>query len=156
MPLVDLMSLPARGALIGIDPGSKTLGVAVCDPQQRLATPVETIPRGRKLAPALAHLFDLMDARAVVGVVLGLPLNMDGSSGPRAQAARALGRSLLALRDLPMAYQDERLTTAQAERDMLAANVSRARRAASLDAAAATLILQAALDRRAGGMTGRL
>lgn len=156
MPLIDLTALPAHGALIGIDPGSKTLGVAVCDPDQRLATPVETIARGRKLAPALNRLFEVMDARGVVGVVMGLPLNMDGTSGPRAQAARALGRSLLAVRDMPLAYQDERLTTAQAERDMLAADVSRARRAASLDAAAATLILQAALDRRAGGLTARI
>ena len=83
MSVTDLFDLPAAGPLIGIDPGSKTLGIAACDAGRLIASPVETIQKGRKLAPALDRLFAIMDERKTVGLVIGLPLNMDGSEGPR-------------------------------------------------------------------------
>ena len=86
MPLVSLDELPKSGALLGLDPGSKTLGVAVCDATRLIASPLETIERGKKLAPALARLFALYDERRCTGLVCGLPLNMDGTSGQRVQA----------------------------------------------------------------------
>ena len=91
MPLVSLIELPPKGALLGLDPGSKTIGVAASDANRLIASALETIPRGKKLAPVLERLFQLYEARACVGLVLGHPVNMDGSSGPSAQAARALG-----------------------------------------------------------------
>lgn len=149
MPELNLTDLPANGPLLGIDPGSKSIGVAVSDTLRLIATPVEIISRGRKLRPALYRLFQLYDERACVGLVIGLPLNLDGSSGPRVQAAKALALNILQTRDIPLAYQDERLSSAQAERVMLAADLSRARRAEALDASAAAIILQTALDRLA-------
>ena len=147
MAFVDLLALPPSGVLIGIDPGSKTLGIAASDTNRYIATPVETIIKGKKLAPALDRLFAIIDERHAVGIVMGLPLNMDGSSGPRAQSARALLHNILGRRDLPIAFQDERLTSAEAERAMIAADLSRARRAELIDASAAAIILQTALDR---------
>ncbi len=149
MPELNLTDLPANGPLLGIDPGSKSIGVAVSDALRLIATPVEIISRGRKLRPALHRLFQLYDERACVGLVIGLPFNLDGSSGPRVQAAKALSLNILQSRDIPLAYQDERLSSAQAERVMLAADLSRARRAEALDASAAAIILQTALDRLA-------
>jgi len=149
MPLIPVENLPESGALLGIDPGTRTLGVAACDAERLIASPVETIPKGKKLAPALDRLLALYDARAAVGLVIGLPLNMDGSEGPRAQSARALAQNILNRRDVPLAFQDERLTTAEAERAMIGADLSRAKRAASIDASAAAIILQTAMDRRA-------
>lgn len=149
MPLVDLQDLPPTGPLIGMDPGTKTLGIAACDALRLIASPVETIRWGRRLAPALERLLALVETRGAVGLVIGLPLNMDGSEGPRAQSARALARNILAARDLPIAFQDERLTSAQAERAMVEADLSRARRAELIDASAAALILQSAIDRLA-------
>ena len=149
MPELNLTDLPANGPLLGIDPGSKSIGVAVSDTLRLIATPVEIISRGRKLRPALYRLFQLYDERACVGLVIGLPLNLDGSSGPRVQAAKALALNILQTRDIPLAYQDERLSSAQAERVMLAADLSRARRAEAIDASAAAIILQTALDRLA-------
>jgi putative Holliday junction resolvase len=146
--IIDLRVLPESGALLGLDPGTKTLGVAACDAGRLIASPVETIARGRTLAPVLDRLFVLFDARGCVGIVVGLPLNMDGSEGPRAQSARALAANIVARRDVPVAFQDERLTTAQAERAMIAADLSRAKRAAAIDSAAAALILQTAMDLR--------
>lgn len=149
MPLVDLQDLPPTGPLIGMDPGTKTLGIAACDALRLIASPVETIRWGRRLAPALERLLALVETRGAVGLVIGLPLNMDGSEGSRAQSARALARNILAARDLPIAFQDERLTSAQAERAMVEADLSRARRAELIDASAAALILQSAIDRLA-------
>ncbi len=149
MSLVALQDLPPTGPLIGIDPGSRTLGIAACDALRLIASPVETIGKGRRLAPALARLLDIIDERAAVGLVVGLPLNMNGSEGPRAQSARALVRNILTARDMPIALQDERLTSAQAERAMVEADLSRARRAELIDASAAALILQLAIDRLA-------
>ncbi|MEM7328432.1 MAG: Holliday junction resolvase RuvX [Pseudomonadota bacterium] len=149
MPEVKLHDLPQHGPLLGIDPGSKSIGVAVSDGLRMIATPIEIIARGRKLRPALARLLELYDDRACVGLIVGLPLNLDGSSGPRVQAAKALTLNILGARDMPLAFQDERLSSAQAERVMLDADLSRARRAATIDASAAAIILQTALDRLA-------
>lgn len=149
MPKMEITSLPSSGVLIGVDPGSRTLGVAACDALRMIGGPVETIARGKKLAPALDRLFEIYDTRKAVGMVIGLPLNMDGSPGRRTQAAHALANNILARRDIPLAFQDERLSSAEAERAMLDADLSRARRAESIDASAAAIILQAAMDRLA-------
>nr|WP_070961647.1 Holliday junction resolvase RuvX [Hyphomonas sp. Mor2] len=153
MPELNLQDLPVKGPLLGIDPGAKTIGVAVSDGLRMIATPIEIIARGKKLRPALNRLFELYDDRECVGLVVGLPLNLDGSSGPRVQAAKALVYNLLQVRDLPVAFQDERLSSAEAERAMLAADMTRARRAETLDASAAAIILQTALDRLANAQT---
>jgi putative Holliday junction resolvase len=147
MPLVSLTDLPAKGALLGLDPGAKTIGVAACDPGRMIASPIETITRGKKLAPALDQVFALYDARKCVGIVLGLPVNMDGTEGPRAQSARALAQNILGRRDVPLALWDERLSTAGAERALLEADASRARRDELIDKMAAAWILQGAIDR---------
>jgi putative Holliday junction resolvase len=149
LPLVEAAGhWPERGPLIGIDLGSKTIGVAVSDPERRLATGVETIARTRFSADA-ARLLALAQERRSVGLVLGLPINMDGSEGPRAQATRAFARNLARLTELPIALWDERLSTAAVERQLIEADVSRAKRAAVIDQHAAAFILQGALDRLA-------
>jgi putative Holliday junction resolvase len=147
MPLVSLTDLPTKGALLGLDPGSKTIGVASCDPSRLIASALETIVRGKKLAPALEKLFLLYDQRRCVGIVMGLPVNMDGTEGSRAQSARALARNILEQRDIPLALWDERLSTAGAERALLEADTSRARRDELIDKLAAAWILQGAIDR---------
>jgi putative Holliday junction resolvase len=147
MPLVSLTDLPAKGALLGLDPGTKTIGVAGCDPSRLIASPLETIVRGKQLAPALDRLFQLYDERRCAGIVLGLPMNMDGTEGPRAQSARALARNILERRDVPLTMWDERLSTAGAERALIEADASRARRDELIDKLAAAWILQGAIDR---------
>ena len=138
--------LPVRGALIGLDLGTKTIGVAASDPDRRLATGVETIAR-QALYRRCRRLLQLAAERRAVGFVLGLPVNMDGSEGPRAQSTRAFARNLARLTELPIALWDERLSTAAVERDLIAADVSRDKRAAVIDQHAAAYILQGALDR---------
>lgn len=135
-----------RGALLGLDLGEKTIGVASCDPDRRVATPVETIRRVKFAADA-ERLAALAKSRAVVGLVLGLPLNMDGSEGPRAQSARAFARNLARILPIPVAFWDERLSTVAMERELIALDVSRARRAQKIDESAAAFILQGAIDR---------
>jgi putative Holliday junction resolvase len=149
LPLVEAAThWPPRGALLGLDLGSKTIGVAVSDPDRKLAAGVETI--ARKNFTADAHrLLALAAQRAAVGLVLGLPVNMDGSEGPRAQSTRAFARNLAKLTELPIVLWDERLSTAAVERELIAADVSRAKRAAVIDQHAAAYILQGALDRLA-------
>ncbi|MDJ0920716.1 MAG: Holliday junction resolvase RuvX [Henriciella sp.] len=154
MAILNLTDLPPSGALLGLDPGRKTIGIAISDTARLIATPVEIIKRGRKLKPSLERLFEIVDDRAIVGLVIGVPLNMDGSAGPRAQSTKALAHSIIQHRDIPIAYQDERLTSAEAERVMIEADLSRARRAESLDASAAAIILQTALDRLANSVSG--
>jgi putative Holliday junction resolvase len=139
---------PPRGALVGLDLGTRTIGVAASDPDRRLATATETIRRKTFSADA-RRLLALAAERQAVGFVLGLPLNMDGSEGPRAQSTRAFARNLARLTVLPIALWDERLSTAAVERDLLAADVSRRKRAAVIDQHAAAFILQGALDRLA-------
>ena len=135
-----------RGALFGLDLGEKTIGVAVCDPERMVATPVETIRR-TKFTPDANRLAELAGEREIVGIVLGLPLNMDGSEGPSAQSTRAFARNLEKILPLPAAFWDERLSTAAVERDMIGLDESRAKRAARIDESAAAFILQGAIDR---------
>ena len=141
-------NLPARGALLGLDLGSKTIGVAASDPDRKLAAGVTTVARTNFTADA-RRLLALATERSAVGFVLGLPINMDGSEGPRAQSTRAFARNLAKLTDLPIALWDERLSTAAVERELIAADVSRRKRAAVIDQHAAAYILQGALDRLA-------
>ena len=153
LPLAEAaVHLPARGALIGLDLGTKTIGVAASDPDRRLATAVETIARKTFSADA-ARLLALAAERQAAAFVLGLPINMDGSEGPRAQSARAFAKNLARLTDLPIAFWDERLSTAAVERELIAADMSRARRAKVIDQHAAVFILQGALDRLAHAPT---
>ncbi len=139
-------SLAPSTRLIGIDPGTTTLGLALSDVSRMIASPLETIARTKFKADA-ARLLDLVSQHAVCGLVLGFPANMDGSEGPRCQATRALARNLNGLTPIPILLWDERLTTAAAERMLIAADTSRKRRAEVIDKLAATLILQGALDR---------
>jgi putative holliday junction resolvase len=149
LPLVDAAAhWPDRGALIGLDLGTKTIGVAVSNPDRRLATGIETIQRKAFKADA-ARLLALAAERKVTGFVLGLPINMDGSEGPRAQSTRAFARNFSKLTDLPIGLWDERLSTAAVERELIGRDVSRARRAEVIDEHAAIFILQGALDRLA-------
>jgi putative Holliday junction resolvase len=140
--------LGARGGLVGLDLGTKTIGVAVSDPDRRLATGVETIARSNFTADA-ARVLALAAERSAAGFVLGLPVNMDGSEGPRAQSTRAFARNFARLTELPIALWDERLSTAAVERGLIAADMSRKKRAAVIDQHAAAFILQGALDRLA-------
>jgi len=145
--LVDLPPhLPPRGTLIGLDLGTKTIGVATSDPDRRLATAVETVARTTFSADA-RRLLALAAERKAAGFVLGLPINMDGSEGPRAQSTRSFARNLAQLTALPIAFWDERLSTAAVERELIAADVSRAKRKGVIDQHAAIFILQGALDR---------
>ena len=154
LSLVDAAGhLPPRGALLGLDLGSKTIGVAASDPDRRLAAPVETITR-KMFAADAKRLLALAAERCAVGFVLGLPINMDGSEGPRAQSTRAFARNLARLTALPIALWDERLSTAAVERELIAADASRKKRAAVIDAHAASYILQGALDRLARFKSG--
>jgi putative Holliday junction resolvase len=147
LPLIEVaVRLPPRGALIGLDLGTKTVGVAASDPDRRLATGVETIARKRFSLDA-QRILALAAERRAVGFVLGLPINMDGTEGPRAQATRAFARNFARLTELPIALWDERLSTAAVERELIAADASRAKRAAVIDQHAAAYILQGALDR---------
>jgi putative Holliday junction resolvase len=147
LALADAVAvLPPRGALIGLDLGSKTIGVAASDPDRRVAAPVETISRQRFNLDA-QRILDLAAERRAAGLVLGLPINMDGSEGPRAQATRAFARNLARLTDLPIALWDERLSTAAVERALIAADASRSKRKNVIDQHAAAYILQGALDR---------
>ena len=149
LPLTDAAAhFGARGALIGLDLGSKTIGVAVCDPDRRLAAGVTTVRRKTFAADAGA-LLALAAERGATGFVLGLPVNMDGSEGPRAQSTRAFARNLAKLTELPIALWDERLSTAAVERSLIEADVSRQKRAEVIDQHAAAFILQGALDRLA-------
>jgi putative Holliday junction resolvase len=149
LPLAEAAAhLPPRGALIGLDLGTKTIGVAASDPDRKLASGVETIARKIFTVDA-ARILALAAERKTAGFVLGLPLNMDGSEGPRAQSTRAFARNFARLTELPIALWDERLSTAAVERDLIAADASRAKRAAIIDQHAAAFILQGALDRLA-------
>jgi putative pre-16S rRNA nuclease len=149
LPLAEVAPLlPPRGALIGLDLGTKTIGVAASDPDRRVATGVETIARKTFTVDA-QRLLALATERKTVGFVLGLPINMDGSEGPRAQSTRAFARNLARLTELPIALWDERLSTAAVERDLIAADASRGKRAAVIDQHAAAFILQGAIDRLA-------
>lgn len=138
--------LPAGARLMGLDLGTKTIGIAVSDAGLSLASPRPVIKR-KKFTLDVAQLNNIISAEDIGGLVLGLPLNMDGSEGPRAQATRAFVRNLKGKIELPIAFWDERLSTVAAERSLLEQDVSRAKRAERIDSAAASFILQGALDR---------
>lgn len=144
-------ALPAAGVLMGLDLGTKTIGTAFCDAGWTFAGAGKTLPRG-KFARDRAALEALAAERGVKGLVIGLPLNMDGSSGPRAQASRAFARNLAEALALPVLLWDERWSTASAERAMIDQDFSRSKRAERIDSHAAAVILQAAIDRLAGGL----
>lgn len=139
-------ALPAAGRLIGLDLGTRTIGLALSDPARTIASPLFTIKRTRFKKDA-ADLLAVVDQNSVFGFVLGLPTNMNGTEGPRVQATRAFARNLATLSPLPILLWDERLSTAAAERTLLEADTSRRRRAEVVDKVAATIILQGALER---------
>ncbi|WP_347265606.1 Holliday junction resolvase RuvX [Paracoccus sp. (in: a-proteobacteria)] len=139
-------ALPRAGAIAGLDLGTKTIGVAVSDGRRGVASPLTVIRRVKFTTDAQALLKIVAD-RALVGLVLGLPRNMDGSEGPRAQSTRAFARNLERLTPLPIGFWDERLSTVAAERALLEGDTSRRRRAEVIDQVAAGYILQGALDR---------
>ncbi len=139
-------ALPAARALIGLDLGEKTIGLAVSDRLLSVASPLSTIRRTKFTADA-AELLKVVTARDIGGIILGLPRNMDGSEGPRCQSTRAFARNLSRLTDLPIGYWDERLSTVAAERALLEADTSRKRRSEVIDHVAAGFILQGTLDR---------
>jgi putative holliday junction resolvase len=143
----DLLAAIRPGQrLLGIDLGDKTIGLALSDVECSIATPMKTLVRG-KFSTNAAELFALMEKFDTGALVFGLPLNMDGSSGPRVQATRTFARALRNQRDIPVLFWDERLSTVAAERALLSVDLSRAKRAAVIDATAAAFILQGVLDR---------
>jgi putative Holliday junction resolvase len=142
-------ALPRDARLIGLDPGSRILGLALSDVSLMLASPYGSLPRGKLGATATA-LAAIARKEGAGGLVVGLPISMDGSFGPAAQAAKDFGRDLAAAAGLPVAFWDERLSSAAVNRAMIEADMTRARRARAVDAAAAAYMLQAALDASAG------
>lgn len=146
-PLATL--LPATGRLMGLDVGTKTIGVAVSDTTRFIATPLETVAR-RKLRLDLERLQTLVKERTVTGIVIGLPINMDGTEGPRAQSVRQFGKDCAVALELPVAFWDERWSTAAVTRQLIEADASRAKRAQVVDRMAAAYILQGALDNLRG------
>lgn len=152
LPVISLSDLP-DGALLGLDPGSKTIGVAAIGAARTMAAAVETIQR-TKMAADAARVFALYDERACAALVIGLPLNMDGSEGPRAQSARAFARNLMNVRNVPIVFHDERLSTFAVEQKLASAGMSRDRIKAVVDAHAAAYILQTALEAKAKGEAG--
>ena len=138
-------AIPANSRLLGLDLGSKTVGLAISDSMFHLASPIDTIRR-KKFTLDAEYLLRVIDERHVGGLVLGLPVNMDGTEGPRCQSTRQFARNLMEKRDVPIAFWDERLSTSAVERDLIAADVSRAKRAKVVDQMAAGFILQGALD----------
>ena len=146
--LEAIYSLPQHRALMGLDLGDKTVGVAVSDLMACVATPLETVRR-KKFTLDAARLLEIIAARDIAGIVLGLPRNMDGSEGPRCQKTRAFARNLSRMTELSIGFWDERLSTVAAERALLEADTSRKRRSEVIDHVAASYILQGALDRMA-------
>ena len=154
MAVLDLVELPpllpTYAPLVGLDLGEKTIGVAVSDSSRTVASPMETI-RKTKFTDDANRLFALMESRGAAGVVIGLPINMDGTEGVRCQSNRAFARNLLRLRDLPIAFWDERMSTMAVNRMLIQEmDINRARRAEVVDKAAAAWILQGALERLRG------
>ena len=151
MAVIDLLdlegALASAAPLVGLDLGEKTIGVAVSDTSRSIASPLALI-RKTKFTRDVETLFKLMEGRGAAGVVIGLPMNMDGSEGPRCQSSRAFARNLLRIKDLPIAFWDERLSSAAVNRMLIGeGDVTRGRRADVVDKLAAAWILQGALDR---------
>lgn len=143
-------AMPERGTLLGLDLGTQTIGTAFCDAGWRFASPAKTLKRG-KFTVDKAQLASLLKERDAKGIVIGLPLNMDGSEGPRSQSSRAYARNLAAL-GVPILLWDERWSTVGAERGLIEQDMSRAKRAERIDSAAAAVILQAAIDTLRGSI----
>lgn len=141
-----LAALPQGRAICGLDLGDKTIGIAVSDLRRSVATPIHTVRR-TKFTEDAAALLTILTERNIAGIILGLPLNMDGSEGPRVQSTRAFARNLIKLTDLPITFWDERLSTVAAERALIEGDTSRKRRREVIDQVAAGYILQGALDR---------
>jgi putative Holliday junction resolvase len=141
-----LAALKPNRAICGLDLGDKTIGIAVSDLRRSVATPIHTVRRTKFTADA-AELMAILTERNICGIILGFPLNMDGSAGPRVQSTQAFARNLVKLTDLPITFWDERLSTVAAERALLEADTSRKRRREVIDQIAASYILQGALDR---------
>jgi putative Holliday junction resolvase len=137
--------MPAGTRLMGLDVGTKTIGLALSDTRRIIATPLETIRR-RRFREDMARLSALIEAHGVAGLVIGLPLTLAGTDGPRTQSIRQFARNLVALRDLPVVLWDERLSTAAVTREMIAADITRKRRSEIVDRVAAAYILQGCLD----------
>ena len=144
-PLELREAVAADARLLGLDVGTKTIGLALSDTRRVIATPLETIRR-RRFREDMARLFALIDTHGVDGLVIGLPLTLAGGDGPRTQSVRQFARNLISLRDLPVAFWDERLSTAAVTREMIAADLTRKRRGAIVDRVAAAYILQGCLD----------
>lgn len=138
-------AVPAGIRLLGLDVGTKTIGLALSDTRRIIASPLETLRR-RRFRDDMVQLFALVDAHGVGGLVIGLPLTLAGGDGPRTQSVRQFARNLVALRNMPAAFWDERLSTAAVEREMIAADMTRKRRAEIVDRVAAAYILQGCLD----------
>ncbi|MFW2391292.1 MAG: Holliday junction resolvase RuvX [Methyloceanibacter sp.] len=150
LPIEDLPSALQPGArLLGLDVGTKTVGLALTDVTRTVATPYKTLRRTKFTADA-KEIAEIAEKEGVGGLVIGLPLNLDGSEGPRAQSTRAFARNLAAHVPIPMTFWDERLSTAAVERHLIEADASRKRRAEVIDRMAAAYILQGALDRLRG------
>ncbi len=139
-----------KGAILCLDNGSKNIGIAVSDLSRTIASPMAAIKR-QKLMPMANDIFKVFDEKECVAIVIGHPLNMDASSGPSAQAARAFARNLLGVREVPIIMADERLSTAAVQRQMIDADITRSKRANMVDSAAAAFVLQGVLDRIARG-----
>jgi putative Holliday junction resolvase len=155
MAVIDILDMPSaaspRTPLIGLDLGEKTIGVAASDVSRTIASPLSLILK-TKFTDDATQLFAIMGGRGAEGLVIGLPVNMDGTEGPRCQSCRAFARNLLRLRDMPIAFWDERLSTAAVQRMMVSEqDLTRARRAELVDKTAAAYILQGALDRLSAG-----
>lgn len=146
VPLEDFLNLPDQARLLGLDLGTKTIGLALSDVERQIATPLETIKRV-KFGLDAAALLKIAGKHQVAGLIIGLPLNMDGSEGPRVQSTRAFIRNLMPLTALPIAFWDERMSTLAVTRTLLSADASRTKRAEVVDKMAAAYILQGALDR---------
>jgi len=147
MPIQTLEDIAATtGPLLGLDPGTRTLGLAISDRTRLIATPLTTIRR-KKFTPDAAELLDIYDKNEAVALIIGLPLNMNGTAGPRVQSVKDFAANLLKIRDLPIVFWDERLSTMAVTRGMIDADMSRKKRAENVDKLAAGYILQGVLDR---------
>lgn len=145
MAIVCVDQFPKIGAVLGLDPGTKTIGIAVSDSRRSIASGVTTLTRS-KFAKDASELFALYDQRNCTAIVLGLPVQMDGLEGPRAQSVRAFARNLIQIRDVPILLWDERLSTSAVERTLIEAGTRRSKRKTVIDKLAAIYILQGALD----------
>ncbi len=147
MAQIEISELAATtGPIMGLDPGTKTIGIAISDRSRLISTPLETIKR-KKFTPDAGYLFELYAQRECTALVIGLPLNMDGSSGPRVQSVKDFAANLMGINDVPFMFWDERLSTAAVTRTMIESDISRAKRAEAVDKLAASYILQGVLDR---------